>query len=145
MPSPVTWCWWLNGTGCDFLTPALVMYGVRSSCIRIHNSPPTARTTRTREARAMALLLRGKICIESVVFKKLRNRLSARPAAHSYEFTCVLLRRTSLKQVSITVDWRNGIGRSVFLCATPNGILGFHFAQLKSLENLRALNSFPEN
>src|ERR1700704_2443140 len=128
MPSPVTWCWWLNGTGCDFLTPALVMYGVRSSCIRIHNSPPTARTTRTREARAMALLLRGKICIECEVFKKLRNWLSPLPAAHSYEFTSVLLRRTSLKQVSITVDWRNGIGRAAFLCGDSSASLEFHFA-----------------
>src|SRR5271166_5465999 len=81
MPSPVTWCWWLNGTGCDFRTPAMVIYGVRSSSARTQNSPPTATTTRTREARAMALLLRGKICIECEVLNYLlRNWLAPLPA-----------------------------------------------------------------
>jgi hypothetical protein len=40
------------------------MYGVRSNCNKTQKSPPTAITTKAKEARAMALLLRGKICIE---------------------------------------------------------------------------------
>jgi len=44
------------------------MYGVRSNCNKTQKSPPTAITTKAKEARAMALLLRGKICIEYDVF-----------------------------------------------------------------------------
>jgi hypothetical protein len=44
------------------------MYGVRSNSNTTQNSPATAKTVSTIEARAMALLLRGKICIECEVF-----------------------------------------------------------------------------
>jgi hypothetical protein len=44
------------------------MYGDRSICTIAQNSPATARTVRTIEARAIALLLRGKICIDCEIF-----------------------------------------------------------------------------
>jgi hypothetical protein len=58
------------------------MYGERSICNKTQNSPPTANTTRTSEARAIALLLRGKICIENDVFIYCGTGFTPLPADH---------------------------------------------------------------
>ncbi len=112
------------------------MKGVRSSSNTSHDSAATTKTTPTSEARAMALLLRGKICIECEVFYVRRNRLTPFPADRSQMMTSlrsVTNLHSSLKHVSISGDRINGIGSTIFLCTN----LEFHFGTIKFSRSLQ--------
>src|SRR5581483_12028529 len=62
MPSPQTWCWWLNGTGCSCGTLTPVRY------VDWKKPPATAPTTPSNkiippiETREIVLVLGWKIC-----------------------------------------------------------------------------------
>jgi hypothetical protein len=65
------------------------MYGERSICTIAQKTAATATTVRTIEALAIALLLRGNICIECAVFtckeagnRRFRNRVRMSYVTH---------------------------------------------------------------
>jgi hypothetical protein len=67
------------------------MYGERSICTMAQNTPATATTVSTIEARAIALLLRGKICIEYEFFIYCGIGSGRSRWTHSYDLRHVLL------------------------------------------------------
>src|SRR5262245_13697745 len=61
-PTPTTWCWWENGTGCVLGTPWWVTYEERCTVTRTQSTPPTRNRAPNRLTRAMVLVLGWKIC-----------------------------------------------------------------------------------
>jgi len=92
-------------TGCDLRTPAYVMYGERSICTMAQNTPATATTVSTIEARAIALLLRGKICIEYEFFIYC-GMAQAAPGGHIPMITS----RIAVTKVTETCEYKQLLG-----------------------------------
>ena len=58
MPSPPTWCWWLNGTDCVRATPRQLVYGDLCTCSATKKNAATATTLSAMDILEIVFVLR---------------------------------------------------------------------------------------
>src|SRR6185503_20066833 len=61
MPSPATWCSWLNGIGCVRVMPLRVVYPARSTIMKTPSSAAATKTADKIEIFESVFVLRWKI------------------------------------------------------------------------------------